>query len=97
MRERPKNSRNPVGMVAHAYNPRAQEAEAGGSQVRYQSGLHSETMSRNKTNSRKCLRTPCLPFPHTTKNGMTDRSRTMGQHLTFPPWLIWCKDFLQEP
>jgi hypothetical protein len=41
-------------MVVRAYNPSTQKAEAGRSQVRGQSGLHSETLSQkqNKTTTK---------------------------------------------
>jgi hypothetical protein len=38
-----------LGMVVHTFNLSTQEAEAGGSQVGGQSGLHSKTLSQ-KTN-----------------------------------------------
>jgi hypothetical protein len=33
-------------VVVHTYNPSTREAEAGGSQVQDQHGLHSETLSQ---------------------------------------------------
>jgi hypothetical protein len=39
-------------VVAYPYNPSTQEAEAGGSQLEGQPGLHSETLSQ-KTNKKK--------------------------------------------
>jgi hypothetical protein len=35
-----------VVLMAHIYNPNIQEAEAGGSQVQGQPGLHGETLSQ---------------------------------------------------
>ena len=41
------------GVVAHACNPSTREAEVGGSQVRGQPGLGSETLSQNKNKTNK--------------------------------------------
>jgi hypothetical protein len=51
-----KLQRTPL-MVKHTCNSSTQKAEAGGSQVQSQPGLHSETLSQsNKQNSnKKCL------------------------------------------
>jgi hypothetical protein len=46
-------------MVANTCNPSTGEAEAGGSQVQGQPGLHSKTLSQqNKTNKKKKLKVP---------------------------------------
>jgi hypothetical protein len=58
-------------MVAHAFNPSFQEAEAGGSpEVPGQPELHSETLSQetkqNKTKQKTVVR-PCLKKQNKTK------------------------------
>jgi hypothetical protein len=45
-----------MGVVEHIYNSSIKEAEAGGSQVLGQPGLHSLTFSTIKTNEQKDLK-----------------------------------------
>jgi hypothetical protein len=41
------------GVVTHTYNPHTWEAEAGGSEVQSQPGLHSEILFQNKQANKK--------------------------------------------
>jgi hypothetical protein len=68
-------------MVAHTCYNSTQEAQAGGSQVRSQPGLHGETLSQKKRAVTTTKFFKVKPLRHRKKKKLTSNTQLEGQKI----------------